>query len=117
METHGPFPKGRDVSRKAHSETQGNAELSGSQPRPKLAAALAAPTDQSFGANADILGKPMGIREVAHLIGCSTWTVRQRYVPYGLPHMRSGRNGKLIFYRNQIIHWLLAEQQKGGTIR
>ena len=61
------------------------------------------------------LGEPLSIREVAGLIGCSPWTVRQRYVPLGLPHLRSGPNGKLIFYRNQIIHWLLRQQEKGGT--
>jgi hypothetical protein len=58
----------------------------------------------------------MGIREVAQIIGCSPWTVRQRYLSIGLPHLRSGPNGKLIFYRNQVIHWLLTQQQKGGTI-
>ncbi len=60
------------------------------------------------------LGTPLSIREVAILIGCSPWTVRQRYLPAGLPHMRLGRNGKLIFYKNQIIRWLLLQQQKGG---
>jgi len=60
------------------------------------------------------LGEPLSIREVAGLIGCSAWTVRQRYLPAGLPHLRSGPNGKLIFYRNQIIHWLLRQQEKGG---
>ena len=62
------------------------------------------------------LGEPLSIRQVASLIGCSTWTVRQRYVPAGLPHLRSGPNGKLIFYKTQIIHWLLRQQQKGGSI-
>jgi hypothetical protein len=61
------------------------------------------------------LGEPLSIREVASLIGCSVWTVRQRYLHRGLPHVRSGPHGKLIFYRNQIIDWLLEEQQKGGT--
>jgi hypothetical protein len=61
------------------------------------------------------LGQPLSIQEVANLIGCSVWTVRQKYLHRGLPHVRSGPNGKLIFYRNQIIHWLLQEQQKGGT--
>ena len=117
METHGPFPKSKDVSRKVPSEPQGIVDFSGSRTRAKLPAALPAPADLQVGANAEILGEPMGIREVAHLIGCSAWTVRQRYVPYGLPHMRSGPNGKLIFYRNQIIHWLLVQQEKGGTIR
>jgi hypothetical protein len=62
------------------------------------------------------LGEPLSIRQVASLIGCSTWTVRQRYVPAGLPYLRLGPNGKLIFYKTQIIHWLLRQQQKGGSI-
>ncbi|MBV9760280.1 MAG: hypothetical protein JO340_06945 [Acidobacteriaceae bacterium] len=63
---------------------------------------------------ADALGAPLSIREAAHVIGCSPWTVRQRYLPAGLPHERPTPNGKLIFYRNQVIRWLLARQQKGG---
>lgn len=66
--------------------------------------------------NEDLLGEPLTIRQVAKLIGCSTWTVRHRYVPAGLPLLRSGPRGKLLFYKNQIINWLLSEQQKGGTI-
>lgn len=64
--------------------------------------------------NEELLGQPLSIREAAQLIGCSSWTVRQKYVPLGLPHLRSGPNGKLIFYKNQIIRWLLERQQKGG---
>jgi hypothetical protein len=60
------------------------------------------------------LGAPLSIREVAELIGCSPWTVRQRYLLAGLPHLRLGPNGKLIFYKNQIIRWLLLQQKKGG---
>jgi hypothetical protein len=63
---------------------------------------------------ADALGDPLTIREVARLIGCSPWTVRHRYLPKGLPHMRSGRLGKLIFYRAQVVRWILQRQQKGG---
>jgi hypothetical protein len=62
------------------------------------------------------LGEPLSIREVAVLIGCSVWTIRQRYLNAGIPFVRLRPHGKLIFYRNQIIHWLLTEQQKGGTI-
>jgi hypothetical protein len=62
------------------------------------------------------LGEPLSIREVAGIIGCSPWTVRHRYLPAGLPHVRSAPQGKLIFYRNQVIHWLLTQQQKGGVI-
>jgi hypothetical protein len=62
------------------------------------------------------LGPPLTIREVARLIGCSDWTVRHRYLGQGLPHLRSGPSGKLIFYRDQVIAWILAHQrqQKGG---
>jgi hypothetical protein len=60
------------------------------------------------------LGAPLSIREVAELIGCSAWTVRQSHVPRGLPCFRSGPNGKLIFYRDQVIAWILLQQQKGG---
>ncbi len=62
----------------------------------------------------DALGEPLTISEVARLIGCSPWTVRHQYLPKGLPHMRSGRLGKLIFYRNQVVRWILQHQQKGG---
>ncbi len=62
------------------------------------------------------LGEPLSIHEVACLIGCSSWTVRHRYLRAGLPHLRLAPQGKLIFYRNQVIQWLLTEQQKGGTI-
>jgi len=60
------------------------------------------------------LGSPLSIREVAALIGCSTWTVRQKYLPLGLPHFRVGSTGKLTFYKNQIIRWLIVQQKKGG---
>lgn len=63
------------------------------------------------------LGEPLSIEEVARLIGCSPWTVRQRCLRAGLPHLRLAPQGKLIFYRNQVICWLLVQQQKGGTIR
>ena len=61
------------------------------------------------------LGAPLSIRAVAELIGCSPWTVRQKYIPNGLPHLRSGPSGKLIFYSNQVVDWVLEQQQKGGT--
>jgi hypothetical protein len=55
----------------------------------------------------------MSISQAAAIIGCSPWTVRHEYLPAGLPHHRLKPQGKLIFYRNQVIRWLLAEQQKG----
>jgi hypothetical protein len=63
----------------------------------------------------DSLGPPLSINEVANLIGVSAWTVRHRYLAAGLPHLRVGYSGKLIFYTNQIVRWLLWQQQKGGT--
>lgn len=63
---------------------------------------------------ADALGEPITIREVARLLGCSVWTVRHAYLPKGLPHLRSGPLGKLIFYRTQVVQWILEHQRKGG---
>jgi hypothetical protein len=60
------------------------------------------------------LGKPLSIREVARLLGCSDWTVRHGYLPQGLPHFRSGPGGKLVFFHNQVITWILQQQRKGG---
>jgi hypothetical protein len=67
----------------------------------------------------DVLGEPLDIRGVAALLGCSAWTVRQRYLPAGLPYFRNGRHGKLVFYRNQVVLWILEKQKqrKGGAIR
>jgi hypothetical protein len=59
------------------------------------------------------LGSPLSIHEVAELIGCSVWTVRQTLIPLGLPVFRSGTGGKLIFYRHQVIRWI--EDQQGGN--
>ena len=59
------------------------------------------------------LGPPLSITEVATLIGCSPWTVRQRHIPKGLPYFRSGASGKLIFYTNQVVRWI-ETKQKGG---
>jgi hypothetical protein len=58
------------------------------------------------------LGEPLCLAEVAELIGYSPWTVRQTLIPKGLPHFRSGANGRLIFYRDQVIRWI--ENQQGG---
>jgi hypothetical protein len=62
------------------------------------------------------LGPPLGISEVAQLFGCSVWTVRQRYIRLGLPYLRTSATGKLVFFRAQVIAWILERQQrqKGG---
>jgi len=68
--------------------------------------------------SSDPLGAPMTIREVARVLGCSTWTIRQRYLPHGLPHLRLSRTGKLMFFHNQIVRWVLRKQrEKGGDFR
>ena len=64
--------------------------------------------------NCNPLGAPLSIREVALILGCSAWTVRQKHMPQGMPHFRSGRQGKLVFFRDQVIRWILSCQQKGG---
>jgi hypothetical protein len=61
------------------------------------------------------LGAPLSIREVAQLLGCSAWTVRQRHVPAGLPYFRSGPNSKLVFFHDQVVAWILQKQRKGGS--
>jgi hypothetical protein len=64
------------------------------------------------------LGDPMDIGQVAALLGCSAWTVRQRYLPQGLPHLRACASGKLVFFREQVIGWILKRQkQKGEQLR
>lgn len=66
------------------------------------------------------LGTALTIDEVAELLGCSPWTVRQRYLRQGLPHLRACASGKLVFFREQVVGWILKRQQqrqKGGTLR
>ena len=75
------------------------------------------PSHQDAGNVLSALGEPMSITEAAEIIGCSVWAIRQRYIPQGLPHLRSGPAGKLIFYRHQVIRWILRQQNqlKGGN--
>jgi hypothetical protein len=63
------------------------------------------------------LGRPLDLKGVARLIGCSPWTVRQKLIPMGLPHFRSGASGKLIFYEAQIVRWIQHKQTQGGKPR
>lgn len=60
------------------------------------------------------LGEPLSIRAVASMLGCSPWTVRQQHIPAGLPHFRSGAQGKLVFFCDQVVAWVLQQQKKGG---
>jgi phage terminase Nu1 subunit (DNA packaging protein) len=63
------------------------------------------------------LGEPLSVYDVARLIGCSAWTVRQKHLRQGLPCFRSGPSGRLTFYRNQVVAWILEKQnqKKGGN--
>jgi hypothetical protein len=104
--------------------TEGNAEevrMSGFANGAKPAETLGIPHDslgqsypQHYPQVRETLGEPLTINEVAQVIGCSAWTVRHRYLPQGLPHLRTGPMGKLVFYRNQIVQWILQQQRKGG---
>jgi len=67
--------------------------------------------------NAPALGEPISIRDVAALLGCSSWTVRQRYLPQGLPHLRACSGGRIVFFREQVIAWILKRQQQKGGLR
>jgi hypothetical protein len=111
-----PSPKGGNVRQEGRLEKLDGIDVPRSQPRPELAEALAVPNQVPSDRISEVLGQAMDIRETAALIGCSAWTVRQRYLPAGLPHLRSGPNGKLLFYKHQVIRWLLRQQQKGGRI-
>lgn len=59
------------------------------------------------------LGAPLDIGQVARLVGCSPWSIRNTWIPNGLPHFRSGASSKLIFYTDQVVRWI-ERQQKGG---
>lgn len=65
----------------------------------------------------EFLGEAIDVKQVAELIGCSAWTVRQKHIKAGLPCFRSGPSGRMIFYRNQVTAWILERQkeQKGGN--
>jgi hypothetical protein len=66
------------------------------------------------------IGEPMDIGQVAALLGCSAWTIRQRYLRQGLPHLQASARGKLVFFREQIVAWVEKRQQqrqKGGQLR
>ncbi len=72
------------------------------------------PPGSACGPPAPELGVPLRIEEVAALIGCSPWTVRNTLIPQGLPHFRFNASGRLTFYMDQVIRWI-ERQQKGGS--
>jgi hypothetical protein len=70
------------------------------------------PAHGALGLSGRKLGEPLNIAQVARLIGCSTWTVRQTLIPKGLPHFRFTALGRLIFYEDQVVRWI--ESAQGG---
>lgn len=89
-------------------ETQGKAGVRVGQMNPQ-----ACPRPQQ--SSAGELGPPLTIKQVAAMIGCSVWTVRQRLIPEtGLPHVRLAPRGRIIFYRYQVEEWLRFRQQIQG---
>jgi hypothetical protein len=58
------------------------------------------------------LGPPMDIQSAASLLGCSIWTVRQKLIPRELPYFQASGAGKRIFYRDQVIRWIEAQQKR-----
>lgn len=58
------------------------------------------------------LGDAMEIEDVALLLGCSAWTVRQKYVRQGLPFLRTSASGRFVFFRRQVLDWVLERQRK-----
>ena len=67
-------------------------------------------SDENQDAARHKLGAALDIRQVADLIGCSVWTVRQTLIPKGLPHFRFTPLGRLTFYENQVIQWVQVKQ-------
>ena len=58
------------------------------------------------------LGEPLCIEDVAAFLGCSPWTVRQKYLPQGLPYLRASHSGKFVFFQHQVVNWILERQAK-----
>src|SRR5215471_18537268 len=40
------------------------------------------------------LGRPLSLRDVAAMLGTSPWSVRQTWIPKGLPCVRTGARGQ-----------------------
>lgn len=70
------------------------------------------PRRRSEALAADPLGEALTLDQVAEMLGCSTWTVRNQCLRRGLPHFRIGGTGKLVFYRAQVTRWILDQQER-----
>jgi hypothetical protein len=98
---------------RARRETLGSPSVSVVPLRAELPEALPEAEGGETSAVGELLGEPLAIGEVARLIGCSVWTVRQQCLRQGLPHFRASRSGRRIFYRNQVVRWLIERQNEG----
>lgn len=65
-------------------------------------------------AASDRLGSPLNIGQVAAMLGCSPWSIRNTWIPKGLPFFRSGASSRLIFFEAQVVRWIEHQQAKGG---
>ncbi len=109
-ETHVRFHSGQyEVDSLEVSPVKPRAELPEALP-----VALAPPGERETPA-LDPLGEPISIGAVARILGCSVWTVRQRFLPAGLPSFRLGGTGTIRFFRNQVVHWILRQQQLSNS--
>jgi excisionase family DNA binding protein len=101
------------TNRLAHTYAQACASPAGENTNDTNDFGVSAKRDYSekYAPKHDPLGAPMTIREVAVLLGCSVWTVRQRHLRQGLPFFRIGTTGKLMFYRKQVVQWILENQK------
>lgn len=104
--------KDTQVRFRTRRETLGSPSVSLVPPRAELPEALPEAEGRETTVPDEPLGEPLGIGEVARLIGCSVWTVRQQCLRKGLPHFRASRSGRLIFYRNQVVRWLIHKQNE-----
>jgi hypothetical protein len=84
----------------------------GPQRTVRVIAPLSLWSKENYGPARRELGRPLDIGQVAQIIGCSAWTVRQTLIPSGFPHFRFKPRGRLIFYEDQIIRWI--EKKQGG---
>ena len=92
-----------------------NESANGSETKAIARTSLGQSYPKHYPGSESTLGEPLSIKDVARLIGCSAWTVRQKFIPLGLPHLRSGPSGRLTFFENQVVAWIITQQQpKGG---
>jgi hypothetical protein len=82
-----------------------------SQPTSRVFAPSSLRSEEGFGPKQRELGTPLDISQVARVIGCSVWTVRQTLIPRGLPHFRFTPLGRLVFYEDQIVRWIQKQQR------